>query len=113
MVAAKNPFGFTGNDIVAFYEHKMKVLLLNAALGMTPSKEWKGRYDANGGYLVVRKDGEIVCYHFYNRNDVEDYLYHNTRFKRGSRTRHNFGSLFKGEDGKACIRLNLQIRFKK
>ena len=113
MVAAKNPFGFTGNDIVAFYEHKMKVLLLDAALGMTPSKEWKGRYDANGGYLVVRKDGEIVCYHFYNRNDVEDYLYHNTRFERGSRTRHNFGSLFKGEDGKACIRLNLQIRFKK
>ena len=113
MVAAKNPFGFTGNDIVAFYEHKMKVLLLDAALGMTPSKEWKGRYDANGGYLVVRKDGEIVCYHFYNRNDVEDYLYHNTRFERGSRTRHKFGSLFKGEDGKACIKLNLQIRFKK
>ena len=113
MVAAKNPFGFTGNDIVAFYEHKMKVLLLDAALGMTPSKEWKGRYDANGGYLVVRKDGEIVCYHFYNRNDVEDYLYHNTRFERGSRARHNFGSLFREEDGDVYIRLNLQIRFKK
>lgn len=112
MVAAKNPFGFTGNDIVAYYEHKMKVLLIDAALGMTPSKEWKGRYDANGGYLVVRKDGEIVCYHFYNRNDVEDYLYHNTRFERGSRTRHNFGSLFRGDDGKVYIRLNLQIRFK-
>ncbi|MBQ0016234.1 MAG: HpaII family restriction endonuclease [Bacteroidales bacterium] len=113
MVAAKNPFGFTGDDIIAFYEHKMKVLLLDAALGMTPSKEWKGRYDANGGYLVVRKDGEIVCYHFYNRNDVEDYLYHNTRFERGSRTRHNFGSLFRGNDGNVYIRLNLQIRFKK
>lgn len=113
MVAAKNPFEFTGNDIVAFYEHKMKVLLLDAALGMTPSKEWKGRYDANGGYLVVRKDGEIVCYHFYNRNDIEDYLYHNTRFERGSRTRHNFGSLFRGDDGQVYIRLNLQIRFKK
>lgn len=113
MVAEKNPFGFTGKDIVAFYEHKMKVLLLDAALGMTPSKEWKGRYDANGGYLVVRKDGEIVCYHFYNRNDVEDYLYHNTRFERGSRTRHNFGSLFRGEDGCVYIRLNLQIRFKR
>lgn len=113
MVAVKNPFGFTGNDVVAFYEHKMKVLLLDAALGMTPSKEWKGRYDANGGYLVVRRDGEIVCYHFYNRNDVEDYLYHNTRFERGSRTRHNFGSLFRGEDGCVYIRLNLQIRFKR
>lgn len=100
MVAAKNPFGFTGNDIVAFYEHKMKVSLLDATLSMTPSKEWKGRYDANGGYLVVRKDGEIVCYHFYNRNDVEDYLYHNTRFEHGSRTRHNFSSLFREKDEK-------------
>jgi len=113
MVAAQNPLGFSGKDVNAFYEHKMKVLLLDTALGMTPSKEWKGRYDANGGYLVVRKDGEIVCYHFYNRNDVEDYLYHNTRFERGSRSRHNFGSLFRGEDKNVYIRLNLQIRFKK
>lgn len=110
-VAKQNPFHFTGNDIVAFYEHKMKVLLLDAALGMTPAKEWKGRYDANGGYLVVRKDGEIVCYHFYNRNDVEDYLYNNTRFERGSRSRHHFGSLYRGDDGKVYIKLNVQIRF--
>jgi len=112
-VAKKNPFGFTGSNISAFYEHKMKVLLLGAALGMTPAKEWDGHYDANGGYLVVRKDGEIVCYHFYNRNDVEDYLYHNTRFERASRSRHHYGSLFRGADGKVYLRLNLQIRFKK
>ncbi|MBR3411572.1 MAG: HpaII family restriction endonuclease [Bacteroidales bacterium] len=111
IVANQNPFGFTGSDIKAFYEHKMKVLLLDAALGMTPAKEWKGRYDANGGYLVVRRDGEIVCYHFYNRNDVEDYLYHNTRFERGSRSRHHFGTLYRGNDGKVYIKLNLQIRF--
>lgn len=111
IVAVQNPFGFTGSDVEAFYEHKMKVLLLDAALGMTPAKEWKERYDANGGYLVVRKDGEIVCYHFYNRNDVEDYLYHNTRFERGSRSRHHFGSLYRGDDGKVYIKLNLQIRF--
>lgn len=111
LVAKQNPFGFTGSDVIAFYEHKMKVLLLDAALGMTPAKEWKGRYDANGGYLVVRKDGEIVCYHFYNRNDVEDYLYKNTRFERGSRSRHHFGTLYRGVDGKVYIKLNLQIRF--
>ena len=112
IVAAQNPFGFTG-DVVAFYEHKMKVLLIDAALGMTPAKEWKGHYDANGGYLVVKKDGDIVCYHFYNRNDVEDYLYNNTRFERGSRTRHEYGSLYRADDGKVYIKLNLQIRFKK
>lgn len=110
-VARKNPLGFTGADTDAFYAHKMKVLLLDAALGMTPAKEWTGRYDANGGYLVVRQDGEIVCYHFYNRNDVEDYLYNNTRFERASRSRYDFGSLYKGDDGYTYIKLNLQIRF--
>ena len=112
-VASQNPFGFTGKDVEAFYEHKMKVLLLDAALGMTPGKEWKGRYDANGGYLVVKKDGDIVCYHFYNRNDVEDYLYNNTRFERASRSRYHFGSLYRRKDGEVCIKLNLQIRFTK
>lgn len=110
-IADKNPFGFTGNRI-AFYEHKMKVLLLDAALGMTPGREWIGKYDANGGYLVVKRDGEIVCYHFYNRNDVEDYLYNNTRFERASRSRYGFGSLYK-ENNECYIKLNLQIRFKK
>ena len=111
-VAEENPFNFTGQDVVAFYEHKMKVLLIDSALGMMPNKEWKGRYDANGGYLVVRKDGEIVCYHFYNRNDVEDYLYNNTRFERSSRSRHKYGFLYRAEDGEVYIKLNLQIRFK-
>lgn len=112
-VAKHNPFKFNGKNVEAFYVHKMKVLLLDAALGMTPAKEWTGRYDANGGYLVVRKDGEIVCYHFYNRNDVEDYLYNNTRFERASRSRYGFGYVYKGSDGCAYVKLNLQIRFKK
>lgn len=112
-VDKENPFGYTGSNLSAFYEHKMKSLLLSAALGMKPATEWTGRYDANGGYLVVRKDGEIVCYHFYNQNDVEDYLFNNTRFERGSRERHKFGSLYRGEDGSVYIKLNLQIRFKK
>ena len=112
-VAKRNPFNFSGKNVETFYAHKMKVLLLDAALGMTPAKEWTGRYDANGGYLVVRKDGEIVCYHFYNRNDVEDYLYNNTRFERASRTRYGFGYAYRGTDSCAYIKLNLQIRFKK
>lgn len=111
-VAESNPFKFNGANIEAFYAHKMKVLLLDAALGMTPAKEWTGQYDANGGYLVVKKDGELVCYHFYNRNDVEDYLYNNTRFERASRSRYGFGELY--QDGEnTYIKLNLQIRFKK
>lgn len=111
LVAQSNPLHFNGKDLVSFYEHKMKVLLLDSALGMTPAKEWNGRYDANGGYLVVKKDGDIVCYHFYNRNDVEDYLYNNTRFERASRSRYDFGSLYRGKEGNVYMKLNLQIRF--
>ena len=112
-VAAQNPFKFGGSDIPAFYAHKMKVLLLDTALGMTPAKEWKGRYDANGGYRVVRKDEEIICYHVYEQNRMEDYLYNNTRFERASRGRWGFGSLYRGEDNQVYFKLNLQIRFKK
>lgn len=112
-IAEQNPFGYTGNNVMGFYEHKIKVLLLDTALGMTSAKEWNGHYDANGGYLVVKSDGDIVCYHFYNKNDIEDYLYYNTRFDRASRSRYGFGSLYRGEDGAVYMKLNLQIRFKK
>lgn len=112
-VAEKNPLNYNGTNRLIFYEHKMKVLLIDAALGMLPAKVWNGRYRADGGYLVVKKDGDIVCYHFYNRNDVEDYLYNNTRFERGGRNRHGFGSLYRGGDGNVYIKLNLQIRFLK
>ena len=112
-VARQNPFGYTGGNVSDFYAHKMKALLLDTALGMTAAKEWNGHYDANGGYLVVKSDGDIVCYHFYNKNDVEDYLYNNTRFDRASRERYNYGSLYRGENGDVFIKLNLQIRFTK
>ncbi len=112
-IAKENPFNFSGKNVLTFYEHKMKVLLLDSALGMTSAKEWNGHYDANGGYLVVKSDGDIVCYHFYNKNDVEDYLFYNTRLDRASRSRYQFGSLYRGEDGRAYMKLNLQIRFKK
>ena len=110
-IAKRNPLGYTGNNIADFYAHKLKTLLIDAALGMTPGKAWNGRFDANGGYIVVKTDGDLVCYHFYDRNDVEDYLYCNTRFEGASRSRHGWGSLFYGEDGLLRMRLNLQIRF--
>lgn len=109
-VIKRNPLGIKRNPDL-FYITKMKSLLVDVALGMTPAKVWTRRYDANGGYLVVRNDGEVLCYHFYDRNQIEDYLYENTRFDYPSRTRYNYGSLFKdGND--VFIKLNFQIRFK-
>ena len=111
LVAKQNPLNYAGCNIFDFYAHKLKTLLIDIALGMTPGKAWDGRYDANGGYIVVKTDGDLVCFQFYDRNDVEDYLYHNTKFERASRSRHGWGCLFYDANGQAYIRLNLQIRF--
>ena len=76
---------------------------------MTP---WNGKYEANGGYLVVKDDGDVLCYHFYDRNLFEDYLYYNTRLESPSSSKYEFATLYRGQDGNLYFKLNLQIRFK-
>jgi hypothetical protein len=89
---------------------KVKRFLSDIALGMTPKKEWDGHAKAHGGYIIVKENGEIVCYHIYNRDQFEDYLYNNTKLDTPSTTRHKFGYFFE-ENGQKKIKYNLQIRF--
>lgn len=109
-VCAKNPNGYDYSNRHHFYEYKIKRLLCEAALGMRPAEIWHGKYDATGGYLVVRQDGEIVCYHLYSHNQFEDYLFLNTKFDTPSSSRHHFGDIYE-ENGRFFLKLNLQIRF--
>lgn len=103
-----NPINFSNEKM---YEYKIKKLLCACALGMTPEKKWEGEEDANGGYIVVKEDGSVVCYHIYNRADFEKYLLNETIFETASTTRHNFGSVYFNE-GEFKLRFNLQVRFK-
>jgi len=103
----KNPVGYPRKG---FYEYKFKKFLCSVALGMMPSKVWDGHDEANGGYVIVKKDGDVLAYHLYNRNAFETYLLNNTRLERGSTSRHGFAMIYKNED-KYFINLNLQIRF--
>ena len=105
-----NPLNFDKSYSHLFYTYKIKKFLTDAALGMMPSKVWTGEYDATGGYLVVKEDGELLCYHLYNRNEFENYLLANTKFETASTTRHDFGSIYE-ENGDFYFNLNLQIRF--
>ena len=111
-VEERNPLNFDDSDNHAFYNYKIKRLLTDVALGMMPSKVWTGKYDATGGYLIVKADGDIVCYHIYNRNEFEDYLLNNTKLETASSSRHKFGFLYK-ENDELFFKLNLQIRFVK
>ena len=109
-ISKTNPLGYNLNNNHPFYSYKIKRFLTDIALGMMPSKVWTGELDATGGYLVVKNDGEILCYHIYNRNEFEDYLFSNTKLETSSSTRHDFGIVYE-QDGQLYFKLNLQIRF--
>lgn len=111
-ISRLNPLGYNLETNHPFYSYKIKRFLTDIALGMMPSKVWTGELDATGGYLVVKEDGEILCYHIYNRNEFEDYLLNNTKLETASSTRHDFGTVYK-EGSKQFFKLNLQIRFLK
>ncbi len=90
----------------------IKRFLSSIALGMMPSKDWDGYTEAHGGYVIVKEDGDVVCYHLYNRDKFEDYLFHNTKLDTPSTSRHGFGKIYE-EDREQRMKLNLQIRFLK
>ena len=77
---------------------------------MKPSTVWNGDYDATGGFIIVKEDGDILCYHIYNRNEFQEYLLQNTKFETASTTKHHFGSSYE-KDGELFFKLNLQVRF--
>lgn len=110
-IAAADPLHIATDTKQPMYAYKVKQFLLAFALGMTCSTPWYGTFHANGGYIIVKEDGDVLCYHFFDRNDLEDYLYFNTRYETPSTTRHCFGEIYQ-EHGGCFLKLNLQVRFK-
>lgn len=108
MLGERDPLGY-GDTML--YEYKLKKFLCSCALGMKPAKLWDGLDEANGGYIIVKADGEILAYHIYNRNFFEQYLLDNTISEKASTSRHDYMSLYE-KDGEIFIKLNLQVRFK-
>ncbi len=105
-----NPMKYDLSTGHPFYEYKFKKLLTESALGMTPAKTWNGTANATGGYIIVREDGEVLCYHLYNRNEFEQYLLNNTKFETASTSRHKFGKIYRVQED-WYLKLNLQVRF--
>ncbi|MBQ7883597.1 MAG: HpaII family restriction endonuclease [Phascolarctobacterium sp.] len=106
-ICERNPVGYRNNKI---YNYKYKKLLCAAALGMLPSKEWDGIDEANGGYIIVKVDGDILAYYLRNRNAFEEYLLRTTKLEAASTERHDYAKIYK-ENGQYYMNLNLQIRF--
>ncbi len=108
MLGERDPLGYSD---AMMYTYKFKKFLCSCALGMKPVKVWDGLDEANGGYIIVKADGEILAYHIYNRNFFEQYLLDNTVLEKASTSRHGYMSLYE-EDGEMYIKMNLQVRFR-
>lgn len=100
-----------------FYEKKFKDFLVAVALGMEPKTPWDGEEQANGGYIVVKRDGSIVCYHIYDRKSFRNYLFKHTKMDTVSGSKflnagetNTDGTVYE-KDGRFLINLNRQIRF--
>jgi len=108
LLEERNPLKYPRRGM---YEYKFKKFLCAVALGMTPARVWNGREEANGVYVIVKDDGDVVAYHIYNRDKFETYLLNHTKLERGSTSRHHFASIYKEDDNEKYMNLNLQIRF--
>lgn len=121
-----NPYGFDIESHGEVYQYKVKRFLQDCAMGMTPETPWTGVYDATGGQIVVKEDGEVVCYHIYEINRFLEYLYKSTILEGAStgedenypghprssaKKKYYYGWLYK-ENERYFIKLNLQVRFK-
>lgn len=109
-VLLKNPLNYNTLLNPSIYTMMVKKFLVDFALGMRPGTVWQRVYEATGGYLVVRTDGEVLCYHFYFTQQFEDYLFNNTKLETPSASKHGFGKIYT-QNNCQKIKLNPQVRF--
>ncbi len=107
-LAASNPLRVPNPDI--YYEKAVKDFLMAGFTGMTAGKEWDGREQVNGGYIVVMDDGDVICYHSNDRESFRDYLYRNTHFEYVSADKYVWSRILK-IDGEYYLPLNVSVRF--
>lgn len=91
-------------------EIKITHFLMSVALGMVPDTKWEGNISTDGGYIVVKSNGDLVCFHVYNYYELGKYLFENTKFDSASSNRYDYANVYE-ENGKIYFDLILQIKF--
>ena len=105
----RDPLGVSPSIEYPYYEKKIKDMLVAMTLSMTAIETWGGEEGTNGGMIIVKENGDVVCYHIFDRNDFRDFLFKNTKFERPDNSRY-FSMGIVDYGGKHLIPLNVQIR---
>lgn len=108
-MAHLNPLKVSNPQI--YYEKAMKDFLIAGFTGMTAGKQWDGKEQVSGGYIVVMEDGDVLCYHSADRESFRDYLYRNTYFEYVGARKYSWSYIFE-MNGDFYLPLNVSIRFR-
>lgn len=98
------------DDLKQTYHGKIAHLLLCTFTGMRLGSKWNGRQEVNGGYIVVKNNGDVVAFHSTIADEFKDFLVAKMLMERPSHSRHKDMVIYK-EGDKYFIKLSLQLRF--
>lgn len=98
------------DDLKETYQGKIAHFLLCTFTGMRLGSKWNGRQEVNGGYIVVKNNGDVVAFHSTIADEFKDFLVAKMRMESPSHSRHKDMVIFK-KDGKYFLKLALQLRF--
>lgn len=109
-LAENDVVGYGFSDLKGTYRGKIALLLLSTFTGMRLGASWNGRQDVNGGYIVVKNNGDVVAFHSTIADEFKDFLVAKMLMESPSHSRHKDMYIFK-KHGKYYLKLALQLRF--
>lgn len=101
-------YGF--EDLKDTYRGKIAQFLLCTFTGMRLGSPWNGRQEVNGGYIVVKNNGDVVAFHSTIADEFKDFLVAKMRMESPSHSRHRDMVIIK-EGDRYYLKLALQLRF--
>ena len=109
-LAENDVVGYGFDDLKETYHGKIAHLLLCTFTGMRLGSPWNGRQAVNGGYIVVKNNGDVVAFHSTIADEFKDFLVAKMIMEGPSHSRHKDMVIYK-EGDRYFLKLALQLRF--
>lgn len=111
----EDPFDIDPSEEYPFYRKKVMDLLVAVTVSLEAGKVWDGREGTNGGFIIVKGTGDIVCYHIFDRDDFREFLLKYMVFDKPDSHRYLMMYLYPvdEENGLYMTQLNVQMRLGK
>ncbi len=109
-LAENDIVGYGFDDLRETYRGKIAQFLLCTFTGMRLGSSWNGRQEVNGGYIVVKNNGDVVAFHSTIADEFKDFLVAKMRMESPSHSRHKDMYIYK-ENDRYFLKLALQLRF--